>query len=70
MVGEAHHVDYERPFLVAWLCQSCHRKVDHGGLRLYKKYVWDYTSLIDGIAKLGLRRAQRSTRAVVGAVPF
>lgn len=45
--GEAHHVDYERPFVVLWCCVSCHRKVDHGSLKYKKTDLWDYSSLIN-----------------------
>jgi hypothetical protein len=45
--AEAHHPDYTRPFLVLWVCLSCHRKVDHGSLRFKKTDLWDYSSLIN-----------------------
>jgi hypothetical protein len=45
--AEAHHPDYTRPFLVLWVCLSCHRKVDHGSLKFKKTDLWDYTSLIN-----------------------
>lgn len=44
--AEAHHLDYENPFRVAWLCSSCHRKVDHGSLNLRQKDIWDYSGLV------------------------
>ena len=24
---EAHHLDYERPYIIMWLCRGCHKKV-------------------------------------------
>jgi hypothetical protein len=70
VTGEAHHVDYARPFLVAWLCARCHRRVDHGGVKLLKKHVWDYTSLIDGVAKHKLRRPRVAVAVDAVAAPF
>ena len=43
---EAHHVDYAQPFLVVWVCFTCHRKVDRGELKILKRHLWDYTSLV------------------------
>ena len=43
---EAHHVDYTRPFLVVWVCTSCHRRLEHGSLRVRKRDLWDYSSLV------------------------
>jgi hypothetical protein len=60
IVGEAHHIDYTRPFVVAWvggIC-GCHRRIDHGSLKIPRRAIYDYTSLIEGpwgIAKMGLR---------------
>jgi hypothetical protein len=42
----AHHVDYSKPFLVAWLCEAHHRRVDHGLISLPKMALHDYSSLI------------------------
>lgn len=59
VLGEAHHVDYRRPFLVAWLCgwsgMSCHRRVDHGGLELPPEALRDYTALVRPHLRPGLR---------------
>lgn len=44
--GEAHHIDYVRPFVVVWVCHRHHREVDHGSLKIPKKAIWDYSSLI------------------------
>ncbi len=54
-VAEAHHIDYAHPFKVVWLCFHHHRKLERGKVKLRKRMVWDYTSLIDGIAKFGNR---------------
>lgn len=43
---EAHHVDYNRPFLVVWVCVSCHRKVEHGTLKVLKKHLRDYSGMV------------------------
>ena len=57
LIGEGHHVDYARPFLVAWLCESHHRQVDHGALKLPKRALWDYESVVACIWKPGNRGA-------------
>ena len=44
--AEAHHVDYAHPFRVVWACVSCHRKIEHGSLRIRQKHVWDYSSVV------------------------
>lgn len=73
--GEAHHIDYEKPFVVVWvgLRCGCHRKVDHGAVKIPKRAIWDYTSLIEGpygVAKMGLRVDEsRSTACVCGKRP-
>ena len=44
--SEAHHVDYAKPFLVAWLCEVHHRMVDHGSLKLQARMLCDYSGLV------------------------
>lgn len=44
--AEAHHLDYHEPFVVVWLCASCHRKVERKVLKVYKRDIWDYRSLL------------------------
>jgi hypothetical protein len=43
---EAHHPDYERPFYVSWLCTSCHRSVEQGGIKLQPRHLFNYSSLV------------------------
>jgi len=31
--GEAHHIDYNDPLLIVWLCADCHRKIHQGALK-------------------------------------
>lgn len=51
---EAHHISYDKPFVVAWLCVACHRRVEHGTFRLLQKHICDYTSLV--IQRLGAQK--------------
>lgn len=44
--ADAHHVDYNQPFLVLWVCVNCHRKVDHNSLKFKKSDLWDYSSVV------------------------
>lgn len=44
--AEAHHVNYDRPFAVVWVCADCHRSIERGELRVRPSDVWDYSSLI------------------------
>ncbi len=44
--AEAHHPDYEKAFLVVWACDSCHRKIEHKTLKIGKRHLHDYSSLI------------------------
>lgn len=55
VVAEAHHLSYDAPFRVVWLCTTHHRRVERGTLKVPKRAIWDYTSLVDGVAKHGLR---------------
>lgn len=70
--GEFHHVDYSKPFLGAWLCHRHHRLIDHGALRLSKRALRDYSSLV--IQRPGARREARTKRSEQagggGAPPF
>ena len=61
MAAEAHHPSYEpdQAFVVVWSCVSCHRKVEHGSLKVQKKHICDYTSLVALVAKPGLRAENR-----------
>lgn len=59
MATEAHHLRYEPDwaFIIVWTCVSCHRKVEHGSLKVYKKHVCDYTALV--VARPGGRVENR-----------
>lgn len=67
----AHHVDYARPFVVVWACDSHHRQIDHGVLRIPLRAICDYTSLIEapGVAQRGNRYESR-LRTGTDDVPF
>lgn len=60
-VAEAHHIKYEPDwtFIVVWTCASCHRKVEYGSLRVGKRQICDYTSLVRNILRPGLYRENR-----------
>lgn len=53
--ADAHHVDYEHPFRVAWLCFKCHRRVERGTLRITPRLICDYTSLVANIRRVSAR---------------
>lgn len=57
--ADFHHINYGEPFVGVWLCRICHRRVDHRGLRLTRRMICDYTSLIEPIAKPNLRAEHR-----------
>ncbi len=61
-LGDAHHVDYGCPFVVVWTCNSHHRRVDHGALRVPRKAIMDYTSLISGPYGISKPRLLRENR--------
>lgn len=63
-VIQAHHVDYDRPFLVVWCCTSCHREFE-AGKKVQSKWLFNYESLV----RLVKKRWRTSTRGVqVGGV--
>lgn len=61
MAAEAHHLKYEPDwaFIVVWTCVSCHRKIEHGSLKVRRKHVYDYTSLVASVARPGGRVENR-----------
>ncbi len=73
--AEAHHIDYAKPFVVVWagLKCGCHRKIDHGTLKIPRKAIFDYTSLIEGeygVARLKIRvEESKSTACSCGRRP-
>ena len=47
VVVDAHHVDYNRPGLVTWLCHhKCHREAHAGTLKITDRMLWNYSSLL------------------------
>lgn len=65
--AEAHHIRYDKPFVVVWACVrlGCHREIDHGSKKIPRKAVFDYTSLVEGaygVAKHGLRKPEPESR--------
>lgn len=46
MQTEAHHVDYDLPYVVVWVCGSCHRRIETGDVNVKKLWIYDYTSLV------------------------
>ena len=61
ILTDAHHVDYTQTFKVVWLCFKCHRKVERGRLKITKKMIWDYSSLV--ITRPG---GQRNEKSIMG----
>lgn len=43
---QAHHVDYDFPFLVVWCCEPHHRMIERGEIKIRKRDLWDYSSLV------------------------
>lgn len=50
--SEAHHISYRNPFKVVWCCFSHHRKIEAGSVKVFKKHVWDYKSVVILVPKL------------------
>jgi hypothetical protein len=59
--ADAHHVDYDAPFRIVWLCFKCHRKVEREKLKITPRMVCDYTSLVANIRRVSAR--ERRVRA-------
>jgi hypothetical protein len=72
--SQAHHIDYSRPFVVVWCCQSHHRKIEYGTVEIKKWMIHDYTSLVASVLKPRLsdsmRRFQKQRYARTGTSPF
>lgn len=62
--AQAHHVDYDRPFAVVWLCRNCHSMVHNRLLTVYPSLVHDYSSLIQPLLRspVGAGPRQRKMR--------
>lgn len=43
---QAHHIDYDEPYIVVWVCDSCHRRIEHESLKVKKGWIYNYTSLV------------------------
>lgn len=54
--SEAHHVDYDKPFVICWVCPDCHRAIERGEKKVTKTRIYDYTSLVESVVKRGNRR--------------
>ncbi len=59
--AEAHHLRYEPDwaFVIVWACQSCHRKIEWGTLKIREKDISDYSSLIARVGRPGGRAENR-----------
>lgn len=58
--SEAHHIDYDRPFVIVWVCYKHHRAIERGEIKVTKTRVCDYTSLVAPLLKPGLRAENRA----------
>jgi hypothetical protein len=66
--AQAHHVDYSEPYKVVWCCDCCHRDIEAGAIKVLKKHVWDYTSLIARPLKAAWRNGPRKPRRKLAVV--
>lgn len=60
-----HHLDYGRPFYGVWACDSHHRQIDHGSLRVPVKATRDYSSDVALVSKPGLLREEQALPTTV-----
>ncbi len=44
--SQFHHLDYNNPYLGVWCCNSHHRRIEHGSVTIYKRDIWDYSSVV------------------------
>lgn len=65
-LGQAHHLDYARPFRVVWCCEKCHRDIELGWLKVPTRAIWDYTELLAPV----LRPHLQGPRSRGPAAPF
>lgn len=64
--ADAHHVDYDRPFAVVWVCRNCHRKIEREKLRVTPGMVCDYTSLVANVRRESARARRESGESPAG----
>lgn len=65
--SEAHHPDYSKWWLVVWVCPQHHRMVDHGSLKVLKRHLFDYSSLLNVRPK---QWKENQLKQEDGSVPF
>lgn len=49
--SQAHHINYQFPFVIVWVCVSCHRKIEAGVLIVTPSKICDYTELVRPILR-------------------
>src|ERR1700677_876902 len=44
---EAHHWDYDLPYLITWCCAACHRKIERAAIDVDDALIIDYSSVVN-----------------------